>query len=267
MNCCEWGECDGEATTTVDYPAVVPGTAGRDRCWDCGVRTMAVCGFCAEVARAEVADRYPAATRCDAHAHEREQAHQAAIALGRRGGLAGRVRGSEEMAKQEILKKQSRDGREIVVTIQTGPLGTPDLYVAIAGKTLGPGVVGPPPKPIDGVAHVIACSGKLVGLTATEAEMLGRAIEQARAEDPESKRQALRSERAMLHARIRGELDEVEAARERAFERDMEQIPSYDNPKVDAAYKALADFDLAHPEIKAELEREAKDSAERNAWM
>ena len=57
---CEWGGCDADATTTVDYPAVVPGTAGKDRSWQQEIAPLHVCDDCAIEARAEVADTWPA---------------------------------------------------------------------------------------------------------------------------------------------------------------------------------------------------------------
>jgi len=52
---CEWGACDQAATTTVTYPGIVPGTAGRERCTRIE-DIMAVCAECAEVAREEAED-------------------------------------------------------------------------------------------------------------------------------------------------------------------------------------------------------------------
>jgi len=52
---CEWGSCTALATTSVDYPAVVPGTARAERDWQLGTEPLACCDDCASVARAEVA--------------------------------------------------------------------------------------------------------------------------------------------------------------------------------------------------------------------
>lgn len=69
---CEWGECEGAAVETVSYPAVVPGTAGRQRCWRVGTEALHVCAECAEAARAEVAAEYSPPGDCLCGRHETE---------------------------------------------------------------------------------------------------------------------------------------------------------------------------------------------------
>ena len=52
IRCCEWGDCDAEATVTVDYPAKVPGKP-HARCtvdWE----EHRYCEECAVLAEAEV---------------------------------------------------------------------------------------------------------------------------------------------------------------------------------------------------------------------
>ena len=83
---------------------------------------------------------------------------------------------------------------------------------------------------------------------------------------PEGITEALREQRRSLGAAISSALDETEVARERAFDRDIGGIPSYDSPKYRAARQALADFDAAHPEIKAVLEQERQESIKRHMW-
>jgi len=64
---CEWGSCTALATTNVDYPAVVRGTARHERDWQLGIEPMACCDDCAGVARAEVAATWPRPgySKCD----------------------------------------------------------------------------------------------------------------------------------------------------------------------------------------------------------
>lgn len=76
----------------------------------------------------------------------------------------------------------------------------------------------------------------------------------------------LREQRRQLATEISIVLDRQQARRERAFNRDMGRIPQYDTPEYQAAVKALADFDAAHPEIKAAIEAEKQAGIERHMW-
>jgi hypothetical protein len=78
----------------------------------------------------------------------------------------------------------------------------------------------------------------------------------------------LRERRHDIVAGIKDELDRIDDARERAYERDtgMGGIPSYDNPQVEALRAELAAFDREHPEVLAEIQAERREAAERARW-
>lgn len=61
---CEWGRCDAVATTTVTYPGIVPGTAGRERSADL-VHLLSVCDSCRPVAQAEADEMYAELARTE----------------------------------------------------------------------------------------------------------------------------------------------------------------------------------------------------------
>jgi len=140
----------------------------------------------------------------------------------------------------------------------------------VAGKSIGQGQVGSMPKALArkaaGLTHAINCGGAIVGLTAAEAQTITTAIEAARAASPALAARRLREERERLQCVIRGELDECDYQRNKAHERDMGGIPSYDNPRVSAAYAALAAFDTEHPEIKEQISAERAERIKRTMW-
>jgi hypothetical protein len=70
--------------------------------------------------------------------------------------------------------------------------------------------------------------------------------------------------RSLIDAR-EGILDEIEAAREAAFNGDG-PIPSYDSPEFRAAAAAIAAFDAEHPEVLASLKAERSARAEAHMW-
>ena len=82
MKLCEWGECDAPATAIVRYPAVLPGTAGRERSWLMAEPTMYLncCDACAAVTSAE-ADQMEA-WRYEIQARDHEGQEWSASGLG-----------------------------------------------------------------------------------------------------------------------------------------------------------------------------------------
>ena len=83
---------------------------------------------------------------------------------------------------------------------------------------------------------------------------------------PEVQQERLREERLRLREEIKYILDATEEARERAFNRDIGGIPSYDSPEYQAARAALATFDAAHPEFIALLAAEKEAEIQRHMW-
>jgi hypothetical protein len=140
------------------------------------------------------------------------------------------------------------------------------VYAKVDGKTdatvLGPGKLN---KSVTANGRTYTHRIGNVGILAEELPAIESALAQANHEAAQSPA-GLREQRLTLVAKIAGALDETEAARERAYNRDIGGIPSYDSPKYRAAKQALAEFDAAHPEIKAALERERQESIKRHMW-
>jgi hypothetical protein len=128
-------------------------------------------------------------------------------------------------------------------------------------------IANTPPIVVDGITYTHAI-GK-VCLRADEVPGLKAAMAEARSTyrtSPAGITEALREERRTLQAKIRGILDETEQARERGYNEDIGRIPSYDSPAYRVAKQALADFDVAHPEIKAAIEQERQESLAQHQW-
>lgn len=140
------------------------------------------------------------------------------------------------------------------------------VYAKVDGKTdsviLGPGRLS---KPQTHNGRTYTHHIGHVGILAGELPLIEAALAEARtaaAQTPEG----LREHRLTLVARISGALDQTEQERERAFDRDIGGIPSYDSPAYRAAKRALEEFDAAHPEIKAALEQERQERINRHMW-
>lgn len=74
---------------------------------------------------------------------------------------------------------------------------------------------------------------------------------------------AERRDLVLAHNAIAAELD---AARRRAWDAADEVVP-LNSAELDAARAAIAAFDAAHPEVKAAIDADRNDTAERNRWM
>jgi hypothetical protein len=167
--------------------------------------------------------------------------------------------------ERAIITRQGSKGQviEIGVVIDGSAAW---VYAKVDGKTdatvLGPGKLSKP-QTHNGrtYTHYIGH----VGILAEELPLIEAALTQARYEAAQTPA-GLRAHRETLLARIRGVLDETEAARERGYNEDIGNIPSYDSPKYRAAKQALVEFDFAHPEIKAGLEVERQESIKRHMW-
>jgi len=62
---------------------------------------------------------------------------------------------------------------------------------------------------------------------------------------------------------INGELDRVQVARERGYDEDLGNIPSYDSSAYRAAVAALAAYDAAHPKIIAKIKSDKAEAITR----
>jgi hypothetical protein len=140
------------------------------------------------------------------------------------------------------------------------------VYAKVDGKTaatvLGPGRLSKP-QTVDSITYTHRIGN--VGVAAEELPLIEAALTEANREAAQSPA-GLREQRLTLQAKIRGVLDETEAARERGYNEDIGRIPSYDSPAYRAAKQALADFDATHPEIKAAIEAEKQESIKRHMW-
>ncbi len=133
------------------------------------------------------------------------------------------------------------------------------------------GIVYPLDRPQQGATKYLRSQDGKTGilLSDDQAAIVGQGWEAAVTEiaaTPAEVARRLGDKRENLVARIQGELDETAAARERAFTRDIGQIPDYDRPKYRVAVAALAAFDAAHPEIVAAIKREHDESVARHMW-
>ena len=105
-----------------------------------------------------------------------------------------------------------------------------------------------------------------VGLTQERHEIL-RAEAARLAVEYSMRPAALREKREDLCNEIRWATEDAREARDKAFEVDcINGLPGYNTPAVQAARKALADFDAAHPEIVDAIEAEREERRKRHEW-
>ena len=121
------------------------------------------------------------------------------------------------------------------------------------------------------ITHVV---GKL-GITDDEAAIIRAAVETAQAEidaTPEARAWKLRDQRQKLVEAVIGWDDEAQGASDDAWERGDEAGafvgPRVTEAKAEAqkARAALKQFDAEHPEVKAAIDKEAEERAERHMW-
>jgi hypothetical protein len=150
-------------------------------------------------------------------------------------------------------KKTTTDGREVRVVINASGL----MDVAIDG--LSAGRCGHPVRVRTQRGLVWALQTRPpIALTDAERDDLERAIAAAVAAAPVD----LDEQRRRLVANLRAALDEWRAEADRAMDLDVFSIPG--SPAVEAAARALEEFDAAHPDVAARARAAAAARREEN---
>lgn len=125
------------------------------------------------------------------------------------------------------------------------------------------GAAGLLPNNINVAARTIDVYGAQFQLRQGDAEQILAAMDAATEPD-------LRSQREQLAARIAGLRDDIAARKARAWERGDERngvVPDATlAAQVATARQALADFDVAHPEVLAQIEQERAAATQRAMW-
>lgn len=176
-----------------------------------------------------------------------------------------------------ILTKTAKAGQKIEIRLtQWGPASCA-VQVEIDGQPAGKPSSQEPYRipPIQGMRYGVGDKPVIV-LTDEQAETVRAAMRAADEtlrvayeQTDEGRTSALMTERINLVAAVVGAYDAWSAARERAFDEDTGVgFPTEDH--INAAKRALADFDAAHPEIKAVIDAARDEERERNiraaAW-
>lgn len=167
-----------------------------------------------------------------------------------------------------IIDRLTADGRRIQVEIAKF-LGNYIAVISFDGKVHTRGVPEDKPRVINGEERYVI--GGAVAVTKAEGEAIRAALAAADAADPEVQAHNLRSRRDDILDEIRGWDDEASAVVSRAMD-DESGNPAWGFRKADEyqakateARKRLADFDAEHPEVKAAIEAEKAEAAERFA--
>jgi hypothetical protein len=151
-----------------------------------------------------------------------------------------------------IIKRELPGGKPLEISIEA-IYGQPCCIIALDGAIVAE-TVQKAPSPA-----YLAPFG--IELSADEYSLIGNSLKAI----PEAAALKLRGERNRLISAREGILDEIESARERAFNGDG-PIPSYDSPEFRAAAAAIAAFDAEHPEVLASLKVERKARADAHMW-
>ena len=170
-----------------------------------------------------------------------------------------------------ILSKTAQTGQQIEVKSYEYLPGQHIAQLFIDGNYVsGPERPQALSAPKNGVTHFLGGgfggqkqSGKpAVGLTADEAARINAALDaadRAAAETPEAGLRKLMDEREGLTAAVRGLEEDEQAARERMMEDESNDgafpFPDFEG-RINAARRAVAAFDSAHPEVVACLQSE-----------
>jgi hypothetical protein len=161
-----------------------------------------------------------------------------------------------------VVSRRTTTGLQIEIGVGTGHGAVWVFGRLVPGPTDGRAGLGRINPPLAKAGHVFTHSAGNIAITAEEAAEVEAAMEAARA-DLRASPEGLRAQREDLAERAEAVLAEIERARERAFERDIGKIPSYDSPKYRAAMTALQKFDKEHPEVIAKMTADRKEAAKR----
>jgi hypothetical protein len=179
------------------------------------------------------------------------------------------------METETSLTLTTPGGRTVAVRILPSTIGFDVFLIAeVLGTQAKGDASGPIPlsPPRDGATYYIRVGRAQVGLAANQAAMLEQAIVAARAKIRTGsawETYQLRNRRGSLVIDLRAALDAAQEERNARWEKGDEEggvtRNRYDIEAAEAG-KALADFDLKHPEIIEEIERERTEQAARAIW-
>ena len=161
------------------------------------------------------------------------------------------------MAEQTIISKTSAAGQAIEIRIAPEWEGSSfyRAYGYLDGKRHGQGFTTfGQPKMLNGKTYV-ATVGKLA-LTTDEYNAVQTAIKAAEGATIEGRIRALRQEREGLRINVQAALDDMTAARERAFDEDTGSLwgdVTRAEAEVETAQQALREWDASHPEVIAAI--------------
>lgn len=165
------------------------------------------------------------------------------------------------MTSRVAIDKITRKGQHLLISISTDANW---VQVEIDGKQVASRAgYGKAQAHNLGVELIYQIGAAL--LTAEEAKAIDAAREAQLAEYRQTP-DGLKDTRQSLARNITAILDEIESARERAFNRDTGNIPSYDTPAYREAKAALDRFDVEHPEIVTLLKKEKEELVARHMW-
>jgi hypothetical protein len=181
-----------------------------------------------------------------------------------------------QVVKKEVeMEIKTRTPKDTLVTITVSGTGSHDCKATVTCKDFrgrleihSRGLTYPLSAPQNGATHYLKSGKTGIGLTTHEAERVDREYNDWLSNLPQEIKTRLHECRMLLVDAINGTLDEIRYQRDRWFESECKRsnLPQYDHPDVIAAQKALNDFDLEHPEIKAEIEARKAADIERHMW-
>jgi hypothetical protein len=154
---------------------------------------------------------------------------------------------------ETILTKTGSQGQDIEIAYD----GT-RLHVTLDGKSIGRGGVCKLSQPKGDITHYVSTT-PAVGITSAEADMINTRTREISEADP-------RNQRAAICSKINAAMDTMSYHRNRY---DGGTGSRFNDAKkaraeAEAAQAELDAFDVAHPELKAELDAEReRESAEK----
>ncbi len=178
------------------------------------------------------------------------------------------------MATGPVITKQLTDGRTATVIVVEHLKGIFRARVDVGGRHFTTGRVGPLTPPRGPATHQILGGGKALGLTATEADRVTTAIEQAEAawsQSPEGRHATLRDQRGELARELRdreaADADDKARAHDRGeLDRYFRDVQPANERRIAEAERALATFDREHPEVLAAIKQAAAERTARHMW-
>jgi hypothetical protein len=162
------------------------------------------------------------------------------------------------------MEIKTRTPKDIPVTITVDGTGSHDCKATVTCKDFrgrleihSGGLTYPLSTPKNGATHYLKSGKILIGLTTHEAERVDQEYNDWLSNLPQEIKTRLHKCRMVLVDAINRSLDEIQYQRNIWFEKVIKSF---------LAQKALSDFDLEHPEIKAEIEARKAADIEQHMW-